>query len=272
MNVLQPLSYYGGKNPKRSLTRWINSLLPEPSKESSYIEPFCGMMGVLLSRHPSGTEIVNDVNKDIVGWWTAVRDHTDELARMIQYSPYSRTLFEECLDLLASDESDLLRRAWAQHVILWQNVLSIPVATKTRWSVTFQARPGINMRHSHKQFQLLAERICNVQLENKDALDIIERTMDLPYVVLYCDPPYEGAAIDGYGTWELDRERMAELLREHKGQVAVSGYGDNWDDLGFHRHEFKLKTTVGPQACGRTGSDRVEVLWVNYVKETSLFA
>ena len=63
------LSYYGGKNPQRGVPHWINSLLPSTKECTLYVEPFCGMMGVLLSRQESFCEIVNDANERVVNWW-----------------------------------------------------------------------------------------------------------------------------------------------------------------------------------------------------------
>ena len=59
-----PLSYYGGKQAQGKAA-WIASLLPW-SRESTYCEPFGGMMSVLLHRQPVRTEIYNDLDGNVV--------------------------------------------------------------------------------------------------------------------------------------------------------------------------------------------------------------
>ena len=276
-NVPRPLSYFGGKNPTRPLNRWIQTLLPAPTWKTTYVEPFCGMMGVLLGRERSGIEIVNDLNGNIVNWWWSVREHPRELARRIWMTPFSREVFGQCVEILMTGNADRLTRAWAQHVILWQNVMAAPVAKVTsNWAPLLTPKQtrsgGLNMRHTEQQIQVLSDRVRDVQLENRDALDLIERTISFDHALLYCDPPYAGACIDGYGLDTLDRPRMAELLMAHKGRVAVSGYAGNWDCLsGWNRHEFRLKITVGPQPDGQRVRDRTEVLWTNFAPPKDLF-
>ena len=65
----------GGKSSK-SISQtgaWIAGLLPPPEKRQTYLEPFCGMLGVLLQRSPPGHEIVNDADGAVINWWRTVR-------------------------------------------------------------------------------------------------------------------------------------------------------------------------------------------------------
>ena len=85
--TLSALSYYGGKSGGHGSSgrgRWIASLLPGDTR-TLYAEPYAGMLGILLQRAPAKLEIVNDLNRRIVNWWRVVRDHPDELARMMRY-------------------------------------------------------------------------------------------------------------------------------------------------------------------------------------------
>ena len=59
------LPWYGGKYPRNALTKWIVSQIPYERK-TLYVEPFCGMCGVLLSRQATATEIINDRNARLI--------------------------------------------------------------------------------------------------------------------------------------------------------------------------------------------------------------
>ena len=78
-------SYYGGK-ARKGLLKWIVARLPV-EKNSLYCEPFAGMLSVLLAREKSEVEMVNDLNGDIMAFWTALRDNKDELRDLCYATP-----------------------------------------------------------------------------------------------------------------------------------------------------------------------------------------
>ena len=61
----------------------------------------------------------------------------------------------------------------------------------------------------------------------------------------------------------LDVDGWVERLRSVRGRVALSGYGTEWDGLGWRRHEFVTFLSTAGQA-GERRKERVEVLWTNY--------
>ena len=63
MKKLSALRYYGGKNAQHRTGRWIASMLPY---DKGYVEPFAGMLGVLLQRRRSAAEMVNDADGNLI--------------------------------------------------------------------------------------------------------------------------------------------------------------------------------------------------------------
>ena len=61
--------------------------------------------------------------------------------------------------------------------------------------------------------------------------------------MIYADPPYPTAAAAHLYARTVDFDRLAETLLAQQGKVAVSGYGDEWDSLGWERHEHHTITT-----------------------------
>jgi len=54
-------------------------------------------------------------------------------------------------------------------------------------------------------------------------------------------------------------DAMVEILRETKARVAISGYGTEWDMLGWQKHEKEVIRTLS-----HAKMKRVEVVWTNY--------
>ena len=108
------LGYYGGKSPKGKIGPWIAGILPW-HRDSCYVEPFAGMLGVLLCRRPVQIEIVNDRDGNLVCWWRMVRDHPKKFANLVMQTPRSRDLYREACLRLKAGISSPARRAPALH-------------------------------------------------------------------------------------------------------------------------------------------------------------
>jgi site-specific DNA-adenine methylase len=73
-----PLKWHGGKNAfNGKLARWITSLMPP---HLHYVEPFAGGLAVLLAKNPDGvSDVVNDLDGDLLNFWRVLADETAEL-------------------------------------------------------------------------------------------------------------------------------------------------------------------------------------------------
>ena len=82
---LRALGWVGGKSPfgAHKTGQWIASLLPPVGTTYTYIEPFAGMLGVMLQRPKHRREIANDLDGDLVNWWRAVRDYPEATRRPV---------------------------------------------------------------------------------------------------------------------------------------------------------------------------------------------
>jgi len=113
----------------------------------------------------------------------------------------------------------------------------------------------------------IADRLRRVQIENKDALDIIQR-YDSEDALIYCDPPYTRSARETYGEYEnemsdSEHRELAVVLRSSDGKVAISGYQcelyeELFEDHGWYRVDGE------PQSLHGGRGKRVESLWLNY--------
>ena len=262
MSAAVPPHYFGGKSVAagQGTGAWIASLLPQEFNGLTYAEPFAGMLGVLLQRRRSTSELVNDADDNLVAWWRAVRDQTDALIHRLAFTPYARMEFRAAIDVIRSDDAEPLDRACAVHVLLYQGIGRNLKATPGQWSRTRKGvdKTGYIARIEH-QILGLADRLRSVQIDHGDAVTMLEWLAAEPTAIIYADPPYRGI----YKPYAraVDFDALESVLRDAKARVAISGYGDDWDALGWERHEYVTYTF---RAQNLHSSERTEVLWCNF--------
>ena len=278
---LRALRYYGGKSAAGPIHigPWIASRL---RRRNAYIEPYAGMAGILLQRPKAPVEMLNDSNRMLMNWWRAVRDCPTEFARMTENTPGSKAEFEDAVDYIRAfptldpglTEPPDLRLALAWHIVITQSVMHADGGSP-RWAPSW-THPTTGGRRPN--IRALAERMKDVQLHCTDAINMIRRAALLPDAMVYIDPPYPGSDTEHYAAGgEVDIESIGQALadlEERKIHVAVSGYGDTWDFLGWRREEF-FRTYMAPgnvraEHDGKVGTRR-EVLWMNYEPKRRLF-
>ena len=109
-----------------------------------------------------------------------------------------------------------------------------------------------------------ADRLETVQIDNRDARDVIQR-YDNADALIYFDPPYlpETRSHGDIYRLEVSHEfhgQAAELLRAAAGHVIVSGYAcDLYRDL-YEAHGWKR---VDKEAQTNSGGKRIESLWLS---------
>ena len=260
------IPYYGGKSPLRQVGPWIAGLLPY-NKRGSYVEAFAGMCGVLLCREPCSIEVINDMDSHLVNWWLTVRDFPLELGDLLENTPKSREVYEKYFDALnkgAGYVADPMERAVAYTVVIEQGLAH--GLGHRRWTPRDYGHGKTGM----KRIKALANRIREVNIENRDALEIIERYKNRENTVLYLDPPYHSTEhLYMYGENKLNVQGMAEMLKDSTAFVALSGYGDEWDMLGWHKHTLNIKTHILGNRGG-SNQDRTEHLWTSQPPQTPL--
>ena len=266
---LYALGYLGGKahgaSGSHSCGSWLASLLPW-ERDSTYCEPFAGMLGVLLQRAPVKWEIVNDADDRLVTWWRVLQDDTqrEQLVRRLTMTPRARSEYVRAQETVNGGTTDAVDTAWAVTVMLTQGVrTSLGDHGQSSWRRCFMNATYMDMAGYGERLAGIAERMSKVQIDCGDACELIERTADIASSVLYVDPPYPSAKsgdVYAHGASALDLPRLTAALGDHRGRVLISGYGTEWDALGWARHERRTHST---NAVGETGY-RTEVAWANF--------
>lgn len=257
--------WYGGKF---SHLDWLLPLLP---KAHHYCEPFAGSGAALLNREPSPVETYNDIDGDVVNFFRVLRERSKELIRAIGLTPFSREEFYRAVQGGPRRISEL-ERARRFYVRARQARTGLAqTATLGRWAnCKNTSRAGMSGVVSRwlggvEALEDIAERLLQVQIENRPAVDVI-RLYDGPNTLFYCDPPYvHGTRGDtkayGFEMDEGEHRELAAALNKARGKVAISGYRCELMDQmyrGWRRFDAREKQ------CHSIKKLRQESLWMNY--------
>ena len=115
-----PISYYGGK---QNMLKHILPLVPE---HKIYIEPYFGGGSLFWAKEPSKSEVINDVNMNLVNFYQVLKNNGAALETKIKETLHSRETYKkamliyDCPWLFADDP---VIRAWAMYVVTNQGFL-----------------------------------------------------------------------------------------------------------------------------------------------------
>lgn len=257
---MPPMAYCGGKT--RLARRIAGTFVPH----DHYVEPYAGSLAVLLAKEPSKIETANDLDGDIMTFWRVLRDQPTELARLCALTPHSRAEHQAAYEVIGTSDLERARRVW---VLLTQGRGGR--LTRTGWrQVNNPSDIGKSMagylRAYVNRMEAAAQRLRNVSLECRPALELISAYGKHEGVLLYVDPPYLGETRNSSGYRHemlrpAEHEDLASALNECKSAVVLSGYRSPlYDDLfaGWHCLPLAAATTQGGKSSART-----EVLWSN---------
>ena len=262
-----PFPYFGGK---QRIADQIVRLFPE---HSSYVEPYAGGLSILLAKPPVKMETVNDLDSDIITFWRVLRDRQDEFTRLCMLTPHSR---EESLLARNRDNLDDLERARRVWVALTQRRGGQLMPTGWRYNIdpagTSMSLPRYLNGYLNR-FAGAIERLRNVSLENRPALEVIDAYGQFDDTLLYVDPPYPASVRGGRHATNSYRHEMkhdeqhrtlAETLHAATATVVLSGYPSPlYDELYPDWYQVTIAATTGQGNSGGSSGARTEVLWSN---------
>jgi DNA adenine methylase len=194
-----------------------------------------------------------------------LRDQPNELISKIKLTPYAREEFEYC----KTPTLEPVENARRFFVSNQMSISSAAFEKSTGWrAVSSIEQKGVNtasefIRKSNSLLKI-AERLAGVHIECRDAKYIIKR-YDNDTALIYFDPPYvaETRATPKQYILETDNAfhiEAAELLRNAKGYVIVSGYAcplytELYENHGWERKDKEAQTN--------SGGKRIESLWLS---------
>ena len=258
------MRYHGGK---WLLADWIIGHFPQ---HRAYVEPYGGAGSVLFQKPPARGEVYNDLDGEVVNVFQVLRDPAAaaELERLLRLTPFARAEFVQSYER-SDDPVEQARRT------ITRSFMGFGSPSVSGHRTGFRANgyrsttaPADDWANYPREIRAFAARLRGVVIECRPAVEII-RQQDDRETLFYCDPPYPiGTRNRGNGynkkdyrheMTDDDHRQLAEVLRQARGMVVLSGYPCDLYDrelyADWHRVE---RSSMADGARART-----EVLWLS---------
>lgn len=271
-----PLKRYGGKG----LTAHL--LIPHFASAHTYFEPFFGGGGVFfqLPRAHWRQYAVNDVDDEVVAFFTVLRDRTEDLLRVCEFTPYAEREYRNAYLPVPLHHPDRdLERARRMWVRSRQGFAGID-RPGNGWG-----KPGVNVTAHYdstesklRLFRTFAATLRAVHIHHSDAIKLIPHYAR-EGAFIYADPPYVSSAREGAAyTHEMTDEAHGALAKELReaasrgARVALSGYATElYQDLYVGWREVRVRVPLhAVNRKSEKADGREEVLWCSYGAEHEL--
>ena len=256
------LKYPGSK---WNIAKQLVGMIPE---HHSYVEPYFGSGAVLFNKPVSDIETVNDLDSNVTNLFRCIQQDPERLARMVMTTPFSREIYDGQFEsnIIQTMYFDNFQKAVHFLVCCWQGHGFRTNGYKVGWKNDIQGRESMyalwNWYRLPEWIIGIAERLRQVQIENRPALEVIER-FNYENVFMYIDPPYLLDTRSGkqyaHEMSGADHEELLKILLQSNAKIMVSGY-----ESEMYNEYLKdwNKATFG--SCAEHGKPRTEVVWINY--------
>jgi len=251
-------SFFPWMGGKSRIAKRLVATLPE---HQCYVEPFAGAANLLFVKDKSETEVLNDINGELVNLFRILRWHPRELFSELFFSLHSRADYSSYMSQPGLTDIQRAARSWftIKTAFGGRAGTSSPVfGYGTTGKAHFRRSVFAAARRCHR-------RLDGVYIENLDFEDCIRR-YDRPHTAFYCDPPYLGTG--GYkAPFGLDdHRRLAVILRSIKGKFLLSVNNDP-RIVALYRgctiRKLAVKYTVSLDKSSKA-QDRTELVIANY--------
>lgn len=235
-----PITYFGGK---QTMLKHILPLIPE---HKLYTEAFCGGCAVLFAKLPATSEVINDLNGDLVNFYIVARDNFTALQHRISLTLHSRDTHAHAAHVLKYPVFfDEIERAWAVWAL---SKMSFASMLDGSFGYDFGGTMPLKLRNAKAEFvEDICRRLEHTTIESRDALEVIT-TYDSPHAWHFVDPPYIGTACAHYeGVFgDDDLGRLLNLLSQIEGRFmltmfpndAIASYAEQYNWIIYRIERF----------------------------------
>jgi site-specific DNA-adenine methylase len=243
--IAKPFSSPGGKEAWRGL---ILQRIPE---HDIYVEPYAGSATIFFAKSERAeTEILADVNPDIVATYVFLRDASDDDFEWMRQQSFESDprLFKT---LKSSDPATLRERVYR---FKYLNLHSIRGAGD-RYNGSKRAREGHNGKSFLRSLEKFRERLEGVKIFEMDALEVMKR-FDSERTFFYLDPPWKPVGVGAeWQNFDADAFKASTLALKGKALISFQGVLD--------MPEPWKKVTIA-SALGGVGTMSEQTLLINF--------
>lgn len=218
----QLIKYPGSKC---SLAPWITNFFPQ---HHSFLDAFFGSGAMLFNKKPSKIETVNDLDGEVVNLFECIKTDPEQLARLVSLTPYARDVFDNAYK---PGTAGRFKKACNFMIRCDMGHGFRTTGEKVGFKMDIHGREdAYAIRHWNMVPGLIAEcaeRLKQVQIENRPAVDVIKR-FNYSNVLIYLDPPYILSTRHGkqYRCEMTDQDHieLLDTIKNHKAKIILSGY------------------------------------------------
>lgn len=264
--VNTPFGYFGSKN--KIALQLITHLPPH----NCWVEAFCGSAALTLGKRKAPIEVINDIDGEIVNVFRQLRNNSDELCRMISLTPYAKDELENSRELNPNDgELERARKFLVQAMMAVNGAFG-----KEKGGFSYSQSYSRNERDARvnrwynlpQRLTEVVERLRDVRIENRDAVDLLKMFVKRPATLMYLDPPYLGERAKGYTNDASDDEFHKNLLKtatSAKCMIFISGYDNEIYNSMLTKDKGWSKSAIDTitKDIKGNGLERKEVVWTN---------
>jgi DNA adenine methylase len=250
-------SFFPWMGGKRKVASRLASLLPA---HDCYVELFAGAANVLFAKPRSKTEVINDINSELVNLFRVVRCHHREFLNQLEFMLHSRQDFADYIKQPGLTDIQKAARYWMVLKTAFggrggSGTPTFGYATVGRARFARSALGLVRLAH---------RRLDGVFIENLDFRSVIDR-YDRLHTCFFADPPY--LDLTGYQAQFglADHRDLAGRLSKVKGKFLLT-INDHPQIRSlykaFNMLAVKVNYSVSRDIAAR--GDRGELIIANY--------
>lgn len=204
-----PISRMGGKS---KLRKEIIERIPD---HVCYIEVFFGAGWVYFGKNPSNTEVINDINGELVNLFRMTKYHSEEIQRLLDYEISARDQFEYYKNIDLNSQTEIQRAI----IFLYKSSQSF-AAMGAHYGYKTKGKPNSALNNK-EILNTIKHRLSNTFVENQSFEELIKK-YDRKHSFFFCDPPYYETK--GYESFFGKEEhiKLRDMLSNIEGKFLVT--------------------------------------------------
>ena len=236
-----PICRVGGKS---KLRKTIIEMIPE---HICYVELFFGAGWVYFGKEQSKTEVINDIDKELINLFKTIKYHSHEVERLLEYEFSGRDIFEEYKNYNIEYLTEIHR------AIRFLYLITQSFAGKGKvYGYGTTKKPSQQIFYK-ETLNDIRERLKNTYVENLSFEKIIDK-YDREKTFFFCDPPYfETSGYDNkFGEEEhiILRDKLKGLSGKFLLTINDHDKVREWYQ-GFNIREVEVNYSVSKESKGR---------------------
>ena len=208
------IRYHGSKSKQLD---FIYDCFPPSKDYDCFIDLFGGGGSVILNSSPTKKDIYNDIDEEIVNFFSVLRTDGEKLMEALRLTPYSRTEYDDAFIYDADDDD--IEKARKTSI-----KAQFSYGGKGGGFKAFEREVNITKMYANwiDGLAFVIDRFKSITIENMDAMKLLKK-VDSKSTLAYIDPPYLGADDYEYNYTEEQHIKLLKYIVDCESMIIISG-------------------------------------------------